>query len=454
MPSMDRDDVLAHCLAKPGAWQDEPWEGDLVTKVGDKIFAFHGSGDGGDGVGVKCGRDRDEADEWLHRYPDDASVIGLHRPLRMEHAEGRRRDPRRRDPRRDRRLVRRGRVAPAAREAPGVNHRDAAARLLTGVTSTTSEPTDRPRTPSSRRSSRARGTALLRTCVRADRDRGHAEDLLQSALTKTYLAWGRIRDRKPPRRTSAGRSSTTAVSMWRRPSWRRERTVDQVPTVSVTDPTRGRRRPRRDLAGGRHALPPPARSDHAALLRRPHRARDRAHCSGCSVGAVKSHGHRAITALRARLGATAIEPATTHRGCPMTDDFEDRVGLALQARIRDDRGTRRPGPPGARPGRTARHRRRVAAGALAVATAGVVAVVAVQALPTEIDSQPVITHRSSRRPLSRPIRPPDQPHRVDPRGRARRLAGHPAGRVIRPAAVHDPDRAGRRVDPGAAAAPD
>jgi predicted DNA-binding protein (MmcQ/YjbR family) len=75
MSSLRREDVLAHCLAKPGAWQDEPWEGDLVTKVGDKIFAFHGSSDGRLGVGLKCGRDRDDADEWLVRYPDDASVM-------------------------------------------------------------------------------------------------------------------------------------------------------------------------------------------------------------------------------------------------------------------------------------------------------------------------------------------------------------------------------------------
>ncbi len=72
---MRRQAVLAYCLAKPGAWQDEPWEGDLVTKVGDKIFAFHGSSEGRLGVGLKCGRDRDEADEWLVRYPDDASVM-------------------------------------------------------------------------------------------------------------------------------------------------------------------------------------------------------------------------------------------------------------------------------------------------------------------------------------------------------------------------------------------
>jgi predicted DNA-binding protein (MmcQ/YjbR family) len=62
-------DVRAHALAKPGAWLDEPWEGDQVAKVGDKIFVFLG---GSDTVGLKCGRTRDEADEWLHHFPDDA----------------------------------------------------------------------------------------------------------------------------------------------------------------------------------------------------------------------------------------------------------------------------------------------------------------------------------------------------------------------------------------------
>jgi predicted DNA-binding protein (MmcQ/YjbR family) len=69
-----RSKLLKHCLAKPGAWQDEPWEGDVVVKVGPKIFAFIGS-PGAVGVGVKCGATRDAADEWLQRYPDDASVM-------------------------------------------------------------------------------------------------------------------------------------------------------------------------------------------------------------------------------------------------------------------------------------------------------------------------------------------------------------------------------------------
>jgi predicted DNA-binding protein (MmcQ/YjbR family) len=66
------DELLAYCLSKPGAWQDEPWDGDVVAKVAAKIFAFLGSGTS---VGVKCGRTRDEADEWLVRFPQDAEVM-------------------------------------------------------------------------------------------------------------------------------------------------------------------------------------------------------------------------------------------------------------------------------------------------------------------------------------------------------------------------------------------
>ena len=60
-----------HALGKPGAWADQPWEGDHVAKVRDKIFAFLGS----EAVGVKAGATREEADEWLARFPDDASVM-------------------------------------------------------------------------------------------------------------------------------------------------------------------------------------------------------------------------------------------------------------------------------------------------------------------------------------------------------------------------------------------
>ena len=71
MTTFDAAALRDYCLAKPGAWADQPWEGDFVAKVGDKIFAFLGS----ESVDLKCGATRIEADEWLLQYPDDASVM-------------------------------------------------------------------------------------------------------------------------------------------------------------------------------------------------------------------------------------------------------------------------------------------------------------------------------------------------------------------------------------------
>jgi predicted DNA-binding protein (MmcQ/YjbR family) len=69
------DQLRDYALSKPGAWPDQPWEGDVVAKVGEgergKIFAFLGA----DSVGVKAGATREEADAWLERYPEDASVM-------------------------------------------------------------------------------------------------------------------------------------------------------------------------------------------------------------------------------------------------------------------------------------------------------------------------------------------------------------------------------------------
>ena len=76
MFAMDVTSLQAYCLTKPGAWPDNPWDHEHpVFKVGPgergKIFAFVGA----DHVGVKAGATREVADEWLHRYPDDASVM-------------------------------------------------------------------------------------------------------------------------------------------------------------------------------------------------------------------------------------------------------------------------------------------------------------------------------------------------------------------------------------------
>ena len=67
-------ELLKHCLVKPGTWQDNPGDHDFpVVKIAEpgKIFAFVGAGS----VGVRSGPNRVVANEWLERYPDDASVM-------------------------------------------------------------------------------------------------------------------------------------------------------------------------------------------------------------------------------------------------------------------------------------------------------------------------------------------------------------------------------------------
>jgi predicted DNA-binding protein (MmcQ/YjbR family) len=70
---MERDELVAYCLGKPAAEETYPWgEAELVAKVGGKAFAFIGL-DGGR-VGLKCGRDAEEASEWRDRHPDAISI--------------------------------------------------------------------------------------------------------------------------------------------------------------------------------------------------------------------------------------------------------------------------------------------------------------------------------------------------------------------------------------------
>ncbi len=87
---MTWDELLSYCLAKPGAWPDEPWAGDVVVKVGTRIFAFLGDKSS---AGLKCAASREAADEWLARYPGRCRGDALHRPVRVEHAADRRRHP-------------------------------------------------------------------------------------------------------------------------------------------------------------------------------------------------------------------------------------------------------------------------------------------------------------------------------------------------------------------------
>jgi RNA polymerase sigma-70 factor (sigma-E family) len=144
-----------------------------------------------------------------------------------------------------------------------------------------------------------RSAAMLRTAYLLVGDRAHAEDLLQTALIKTYLAWPRIRDPGAldayVRRTMA----TTAISWWRGRRFH-ERAAEQLPDRVDDDPV-GPRIERDAMWAHLRALPPRQR---AVLVLRYYEGLSEAEIAetlGLSRGTVKSHAARALATLRARL---------------------------------------------------------------------------------------------------------------------------------------------------------
>ena len=72
--AMTRDELLALLPRQAGCVAGRAVGRRLVVKVDAKIFAFLGGPDS-TSVGVKCGSNRDEADEWLIRFPDEAAAM-------------------------------------------------------------------------------------------------------------------------------------------------------------------------------------------------------------------------------------------------------------------------------------------------------------------------------------------------------------------------------------------
>ncbi len=146
----------------------------------------------------------------------------------------------------------------------------------------------------------ARSAALLRTAYLLTGNRADAEDLLQTAMAKTYLAWGRIRDSG----AVDGYVRRVMVNSWTS-LWRRRR-VDEYATDEL--PERAGRDPTADLdlhdalwrALGR--LP---RRQRAAVVLRYYEdltEAETADALGIAVGTVKSTVSRGLARLREDAG--------------------------------------------------------------------------------------------------------------------------------------------------------
>jgi RNA polymerase sigma-70 factor (sigma-E family) len=148
---------------------------------------------------------------------------------------------------------------------------------------------------------RARSSALQRAAYLMVGDVALAQDLVQEALTKTYVAWPRLRDVANAEAYTRRAITTTAISWFRRKSWNNERTTDRLPEGGAGDHAD-------DVATSTalwdalQALPP--RQRVAVVLRFYDDLSEvqTAAAMGCAVGTVKSQVSAALTKLRARLG--------------------------------------------------------------------------------------------------------------------------------------------------------
>jgi RNA polymerase sigma-70 factor (sigma-E family) len=159
----------------------------------------------------------------------------------------------------------------------------------------------------------ARSAALYRCAYLMVGDRGLAEDLLQEGLTKTYVAWPRLRDVANAEAYARKAIATTAISWWRRKSWQNERPRGELPERLL--PERTDEVVQRDWVwNALQSLPPRQR---AAIVLRYYEDLTEAQTAealGCAVGTVKSQVSDGLKRLRAVLGADAVLVAADVNG--------------------------------------------------------------------------------------------------------------------------------------------
>ncbi len=74
-----------------------------------------------------------------------------------------------------------------------------------------------------------RGPALHRAAYLMVGDEQLAQDLVQEALTKTYVAWPRLRDPNNAEAYCRKAITTTAITWFRRKGWANERPTEALP---------------------------------------------------------------------------------------------------------------------------------------------------------------------------------------------------------------------------------
>jgi RNA polymerase sigma-70 factor (sigma-E family) len=141
--------------------------------------------------------------------------------------------------------------------------------------------------------------ALLRLAVLLAGDRGHAEDLVQTALLKTYRHWARISGRGEPT-AYVRRVLVTTHTSWRRRLSTTEQVVESLPDRA--DPSVAHEDDE-ELRAALRSLPPRMRTAVVLRFYADLSELQTAQLMGCSESTVNTQTARGLARLRSLLAA-------------------------------------------------------------------------------------------------------------------------------------------------------
>ncbi len=145
--------------------------------------------------------------------------------------------------------------------------------------------------------------SLYRTAYLLVGDHGLAEDLVQTALARTYAAWSKVRSVEAGPAYARTTLVNTASEWFRKRSWRRE-----LPTEHLGDPANAPHDPslRPTVVAALALLAPRQRAVVVLRYYEDLSVAETARALNCSEGTVKSQTFDALAVLRTHLGDTVV----------------------------------------------------------------------------------------------------------------------------------------------------
>lgn len=151
----------------------------------------------------------------------------------------------------------------------------------------------------------ARSAALVRSAWLLTGDEGRAQDLVQTALVKTWSRWGRLVRQDAPE-AYVRRVMLSTYLTWSRRRWRGELPVETLPERGWAGDPYAAVDLRQPLLAALRELPPRQRAVVVLRYFDDLTEVQTAAVLGCSVGTVKSQASKAIGRLRANTALVGV----------------------------------------------------------------------------------------------------------------------------------------------------